>query len=338
MAIYSQNVTVGLPRSLSDKLTVLNAAECPFLAMVPKGPDVDQLKYEWPLDKYISASDTAIPEGTDVTDFGNPNADYAVVSNRIQWVRPTAVKIGKLAATSVKQAGIANQKAYAIKKKLDELWRSIEAIHCSDNEVQAGSSQVPDKVRGVGTWLSTSITTSGYDVPTSYLPGSGQVSTTATASLTELGTTSAAINYLLYQTYLATGKSTTNYKGLVGGLLKSAFTAFTRVSAGSTNVMASVRTYQQTDLSKVNWNVSRFEGDFGTIDLIPSVHLAAWTSNAPQRRGYFLDMPLWDIVWKQMPKVMPLGDDGGGEKFAVDAIIGNRCYHPGGNFAIKSTS
>jgi hypothetical protein len=256
----------------------------------------------------------------------------------VQWVRPKAVKIGKLAQNVARQAGIKNQKAHALKKKLDQVWRSCEAILCSDNDVVAGTSQIGDKTRGVGAWLATSVTTSGYDVPAAYLPASGQISTTATASLTETGTTSAAINSLLYNTYLATGNGSTSYTGLVGGLLKQQFTSFTRWASGS-NAYGSVRTYQSTDLRSLTWDVQVFVGDFGELKLIPTTYNAKFTSDAAnQRRGHFLDMKLWEVVWMQQPAVVPLTNDGGGDKFAVDAIIGLRCKFPGVNFAIKSTS
>jgi len=343
--IFSNDMTTGLPRSLSDKLTLINAHDCPFLAMVRKGGDVTQLKDEWPMDKFLDAEDSATPDGKDVDEHESTNDDYAIVSNRIQNVRPKAVKIGKLAQNVVNQAGIANQKAYAVKKKLDQLWRSCEATLCSDQDVQAGTSTVGDKTRAVGKWISTPITTSGYEVPTDYLPVSGQIYSGATASLTEVGTTNS-VNSLLYATYKATGKNGVTFKGLVGGLLKQQFTSYTRVASGST-IALSIRTYQQTDLSKVVWGVDQFQGDHGKIDLVNSTYLGltstagkwvASAGNADERRGYFLNMPFWEIVWKQMPQVTPLPNNGGGERFMVDAILLLRCHYPGANFKVSSTS
>lgn len=342
--IYSQDMTTGLPRSLSDKLTVVNAQDCPFLAFVRKGGEVTQLKDEWPMDKFLDPVDSAIPDGKDVDEHESTNDDYTTASSRVQWIRPTAVKIGKLAELTVKQAGIANQKAYAIKKKMDQLWRSCEATLCSDQDVQTGTTDLGNKTRGVGAWITTSITTSGYEVPTDYTPTSGQIYSGATASLTEVGATNS-VNSMLYAGYLNHAKNGVAYKGLVGGLLKQQFTSYTRVSSGSTNTMASVRTYMQTDLSKVTWGVDRFSGDHGSIDLVNSTYLGLtssggrWvTSTNAERRGYFLQPQYWELCWKQMPKVTPLTDNGGGERFMVDAVLLLRCYYPGANCAVKSTS
>jgi hypothetical protein len=104
--------------------------------------------------------------------------------------------------------------------------------------------------------------------------------------------------------------------------------------------MGQLRTYASDATSKTIMNtVDRFVGDFGVLEVIPTAWLAKFTSAAANiRRGYILDSALIDLVWKQMPQVKPLEDQGGGPRFLVDGIVGLRVYNPRGLGAVTSTS
>ncbi len=327
----AQNI-LGSQRALVDRVTLVNAIKFPFMAMVPKGPTVDNLKYEWPVDKFEDPEDQAVVDGTDVNEFSNAAEDYGVLSNRIQWLRDSAM-VSKLSQDVQNQAGIKNKKAYAIKKKLEKLWRDIETAFCSDNEMQVGTGSVGNKLRGLGVWVQ-STAQSVEAVPTDFLTGSAAIHTGTIAQLTE-----DVFQGLLTGIWANTGQIS-RYTLLCGSTLRSAFTAYTKTSSGSTNTQAAIRTYD-TKLAgkKITATIDVYEGDFGTVEIIPSHWLAYFTSAAANlRRGYIIDWNMLDCVWKQMPKVEPLPDLGGGPRFLVDAIVGLRCYNPQGLGKISSTS
>ena len=64
-----------------------------------------------------------------------------------------------------------------------------------------------------------------------------------------------------------------------------------------------------------------FEGDFGTLELIPSLFLAMDASSAEQlSRGYVLDMDMIELRYNRKPRYQELEDRGGGPRGIVDAI------------------
>jgi hypothetical protein len=326
----------GQPREILDRVLITNAKKFPLMAIIPKGPVVDTVHYEWPLDTYEDPTDNAAVDGTDITTFSNAQSNYSIVANRMQWFREKAM-VGELAEVEA-QAGIKNKRGYAIKKKMEKLYRDIEAMLGSDNDVQVGTGSVPNKCRGIGKWLTTSLTTSGYAVGTDFTPTSDQLITTATGSLAQ-----SEVQTALQKTWeRGNADDSDEYQLVCGGNLRARFTTFTSFASG-TNTYATARFYSAEMSKKVIWaTIDRFEGDFGRINLIPShwnAHANVGGSSAVNlARGYALKPSKWELIWKWMPKIKPLPDGGGGERFMVHSYMGLRCLHPGANFAFKGTS
>ena len=337
-----QSQITGSQRSLIDSVTLVNAKALPFLAQVPKGPSVNNLLYEWPLDQFEDAASNAVEDGKDVESFDNAQQDYTVVANRIQWFRQTA-KVSYLSGFQ-NQAGISEGKgtakhiAYAYKKKLEKLMRDMEAALCSEQDVVVGAPGRANQLRGVGNWLSTSITTSGYAVDTKYLPDSNQILSTATNSVTD-----AILNGAMGATWDRGGNNREQpYIGLCGRLFKERMSSLTQFASG-TNTYASVRTYNADLAKKVLWHtIDTFQGDYGLLELHPSHWIAhpnvGGSAARNQRYLYGLKMASWDLVYLDRPTRIDLPDTGGGPRFAINSVIGLRCYDPKANFAIKSTS
>jgi len=329
---------LGAQRSILDRVVIRNAKRTPFTALIGKGPTVDNMTYEWPLDIYDDAKDNAIPEAKDVEAFDNQAKNYTIVANRLQWVR-RPWSVGKLAQSVQNQAGVKDKRAYQIKKALDHLMQDIEAALCSDNDAVAGGGGVADKCRGVGKWLTAgALSTSGFAVGANFMPNSNQVFSAALSGFSD-----DSLNTLLGETWLRGGASTdATYQMLCGGTLRRTISGLNNI-ARSTNYYAPLRTYQVDASKKVIYaTVDSFQGDFGNINLIPThwnAHANVGGSAAANvRRGYGLNVEKWDLVWKQMPMNNPLPDGGGGPRGAVDAIVGLRCKDPAANFAVTSTS
>lgn len=314
-------------------LTMLEGPDKPVLAMLKKGPKVNNLLYEWPTDKYLDAVDSAEVDGKDVENFGNADEDYAILSNRIQLVRPQGAAIGELAQEVQNQAGVKDKLGLAIKKKLEQVWASLEAALCSDNDAVAGSGTVGSRMRGIGKWIDNSLTISGAEgTITPYLASSSAILTGAISGLTE-----PAVQNVLTALYSASGKIKT-YQCVCGTSVKRAFTELPNTQKATSNVLGSIRTYSQPE-RKIVSSIDAFVGDFGTLELVPSQWLAKFTSGSVSAlRAYILDVNYWDVVWLRGPRVVQLENKGGGPRFFCDAVIGLRCYMPlyNGKFAFTS--
>ena len=138
----------GSQRDLLDAITMVDAKETPFMAMVPKGTAPINALYEWPVDKQETPSHNAVADGTTadiaVGSFDNAQTSYDIMSNRVQWFRRQAM-VGKLAQNVQNQAGIKDHYAHAVTKKLTQLKRDAEVRFCADS-IWAGTTTSSTKV------------------------------------------------------------------------------------------------------------------------------------------------------------------------------------------------
>ena len=166
----------GSQRDLLDAITMVDAKETPFMAMVPKGTAPINALYEWPADKQETPGHNAVADGTGadiaVADFDNAQTSYDILSNRVQWFRRQAM-VGKLAQNVQNQAGIKDHYAHAVTKKLTQLKRDAEVRFCSDS-IWAGN------------------TTSSTAVDTTVRLYDGRAHSNSTASVAEGGSGTAA--------------------------------------------------------------------------------------------------------------------------------------------------
>ncbi|MFZ9959659.1 MAG: SU10 major capsid protein, partial [Candidatus Limnocylindrus sp.] len=202
-------------------------------------------------------------------------------------------------------------------KSLEMLKRDMEATFCSDQNSREQNGANAYLTRGLGRWIQNG---AQDDLPVSanYRTPTGSINATATASLTENN-----IQDMLQSIYSQTGKVST-YSLVCGPTLKRQFTSFTRTQFASTNVASAIRVLNQKDENKIVSTVDIFEGDFGTLELIPSLFLAAdATTNAAavqNGRGYVLDMDMVELRYNRKPRFQELEDRGGGPRGIVDAI------------------
>jgi hypothetical protein len=290
--------------------------------MAKKGAEPINPLTQWQADGYAA---TTVPAGvlsnTDVSssDFVDNAANRVLLSARIQKFREVP-SVDDLANTVSEVAGIGKRRemARAVTKSLEQLKRSMEAAFCSDQESVEQSGSTPYKTRGLGKWIQNGAQ-SDLPVNASYRTPTGSINATATASLTENN-----IQDMLQSIYEQTGKGQT-YSLVCGPALKRQFTSFTRTQFGSTNVASAIRVLNQKSENKIVSTVDIFEGDFGTLELIPSLFLAADASGAgatavKNGRGYVLDMDMVELRYNRKPRFQELEDRGGGPRGIVDAI------------------
>lgn len=333
MPLLTEPNQVGKREDLSDLISVVDAKETPLSSMIPKGQKPANSIFDWQVDAYDKPSQSGVVDGSDVTTFKNKAANRVKLSGRVQWVREPWM-VSKLAQDLSNVAGVDSEKARAVAKCLTELKRSIEAVIGSDGESQEDNGN--DKAyltRGLGSWISNSAQ-SDLPVPAAFRTPSASINTTASASLTE-----THVQDVLESSFQQSGRRS-GFKLVCGTKMKRVFTGFGQYVGDKASNLA-VRRMNQSDPSMIQANVGVFEGDFGTIELIPDLWLAYSGGDATSGtnyRGYLLDMDMLELRFLERPGNVELEDKGGGPRGYADTIFGLVVKNPLGLGKFAATS
>lgn len=330
----------GQQRSLIDHVTITNAKKNPLIGIIPKGGSTQNVMYEYPVDLEATPADNAAVDGTDIDSFGDAEENYTMLAGRCQWSR-RAYMTGALAEADP-VAGIKNHRAYAVKHAMTALWADIEGTLGSDQDVVVGSGSLANRCRGIGDWIQTSIGSGAYAVPAAFCPASGAVATGASSGLTP-----AVLNTVLQNVWAKGGVSGDETLPLItGATIKNIITTFPQETDEGTSHPAAtgVSVYNVDASSKTVWRtVRKFMGDYGNIDIIPTLRnaLAGFTGGSAAYsllRGYLINPKYLDMIWRWTPKVMALPDGGGGERFMAHAYWGLRNRKPDAHGSFRYTS
>ena len=329
--------TSAAREDLADYIAIVDAKSTPFVSMAPKGRDIGNMQFSWQVDNYGAPVLAGVVDGTDVTvaSASNPVVNRTRLNNYGQAFRRD-LRIGFIAETQ-DVAGVTDELANGIAKKLVEIKRDMESTFmCTNQAAQADNGSTNAYLTGsMGNWLNnTNASNIGACASGSpFLPASGAVDTTASASFTE-----ATAQNVLTAIYSATG-TFRDYDCILGTTLKRAFTNLTAsgttVTLNSNAIAAtSVRTFNQ-DLSSDTFKASidLFEGDFGRLVLHPSTFLGGKNStslSAQAYKGYVIPMDMVEVRYAKLPQVKDLPDAGGGPARLVEAIAGLVVKNPSG--------
>jgi len=329
--------TSSAREDLADYIAIVDAKSTPFVSMAPKGRDIGNMQFSWQVDNYGAPVLAGVVDGTDVTvaSASNPVVNRTRLNNYGQAFRRD-LRIGFIAETQ-DVAGVTDELANGIAKKLVEIKRDMESTFmCTNQAAQADNGSTNAYLTGsLGNWLNnTNASNIGACASGSpFLPASGAVDTTASASFTE-----ATAQNVLTAIYGATG-TFRDYDCILGTTLKRAFTNLTAsgttVTLNSNSIAAtSVRTFNQ-DLSADTFKASIdiFEGDFGRLILHPSTFVGGKNStslSAQAYKGYVIPMDMVEVRYAKLPQVKDLPDAGGGPARLVEAIAGLVVKNPSG--------
>ena len=325
----------GLREDLADVISIVDNKNCPVTSTARKGADISNPGvFSWQADEYKDPSFDGILTNADVSTFDDASSTRALLSGRAMKFR-RAIKTDDFTQIS-DIAGIGKNKAFAhsVSKSLVELKRDIESAVCSDRDSQEQASTNPYRTRGLGSWINASAQTD-LPVPAAFRTPSASINTTATASLTE-----TEVQAVLQSMYQVTG-TMNNMMLVCGPELKRAFTGFTRFAGGTDNKAGlSVRTFTQSaESKKIVSSIDSFHGDFGVLDIVPSLFLAKDQAEASQlRRGYVLSADMIELRYGRRPRFQELEDMGGGKRALVDAIAALVCMNPKGLAKFAATS
>lgn len=326
---------IGIREELADWIANADAKSTPFTSMMPKGKDIGNMTFSWQVDNYSSPQMGGVVDGTDVTvsSASNPVANRTRLSNYAQAFRRD-LRIGFIAETQ-NVAGVSDEVANGIAKKLVEIKRDMEATFaCTNQAPVADNGTNAYLTSSLGYWLTNTGSAGTVGVPTStFAPSSGAVDTTASASQTE-----TTIQAVLTAIYGGTGVLR-DYDCIVGTTLKRAFTNLTVGALSGTgnntnNVSATtVRTFNMDISSTYSSSIDIFEGDFGRLILHPSTFIGGKNSaalTAQAYKGYVIPMEYTELRYAKLPEVKVLPDSGGGPARLVQAIAGLVVKNPVG--------
>jgi hypothetical protein len=333
--LINDQISRGLREDLSDVIALVDAKSKPLLALAKKGAElVNPDVHSWQADGYNAPSFDGVLSNADVSSYDNPAANRAKLSGRCQKFR-RSIQVDDFAANISDVAGIGRKKEMArgAAKAIEEIGRDIEAAFCSDRDSQQQSGVNPYRTRGLGSWITPTAQTD-LAVDANYRTPAASCITTATDSISE-----STVQNMLQSIYEQTGQVKDRVL-LSAPTLKRRFTEFTRTQAGSANVALNIKTYT-TNASdkKIVSTVDVFEGDFGSLTLMPSLFLAQDQAAASQtRRGYILDPEMVEVRYGRRPAFRELQDEGGGPRGLIEAIAGLVVYNPKGFGKIASTA
>ncbi len=310
MAQLFERSQSGKREDLADLISVADAKSTPFTSMAPKGRKPGNTLMQWQVDAYESASTAGTVDGTDVASYDNASANRAILSNYGQIFRRN-LRVSPLALEISNVAGVKDELAHGIAKRLVEIKRDMEATFLSNNGAQTDNGTVPYKTRGLGKWISASADKdSTLPVPDAYCPPTASINTSATT-----GTLSDAnVQDVLASIYSQTG-SVRSYDLFCGATLKRAFTGILVNATTVANNPTSIRTFNQDVEDKTFTSVvDVFQGDFGTVNLHPDNFMP------DVKDGYIVPLDFVEVRYGQLPDVKELPDNGGGPARLIEAF------------------
>lgn len=312
---------------ITDDMTILEPEDTPLYSSLSKKVKPTATYHRWPIDNLSAVNTSRVPEGHDVVDFENAVENRTMIGGNIQIMERTW-RVSDIQAL-VESAGPDDDVAQSKMKKLRELKRDIAASVCGDFENEDNGPLYG--TRGFGNWISNTAQ-AVHPVPAAFLTPAASIDPTAMASFGETN-----IQNVLTSIYRQ-GGSRANGRLFCGVVLKSTISGFSRIT-GSNH-----RTYQVTQAAeskKITLNVTTYEGDFGTVDLIPDLFLgygASSTQTIRDCRGYYIDSDLVGINWLEAPYHTQLEDKGGGERGFYKAIFTLTVKNPLGLGKFNATS
>ena len=314
MAKATSYNTSGNREDLTDIISVLEPEATPFVSLMKKAKATGTF-FEYQVDRLDSPNFDGVSEGEDVGNFKNQSADRARIGNFIQKFRDTFM-VSDI-QEMVDSAGISSEFANAESKAVRNVKRSIESAFCSSQERQADAGAgAPYKTRGMLKWLGVGGQPS--DVPTF----AQNVANDTTGTQTE-----ATFNSVLQELYSANGMPGGQLTLLAGPSLKQEISNFSRQLA-ATNGTYTVN--QDAESKKITLSVSVYEGDFGLVNIAPSLFInrTSGSDTVDADAGLLIDPEYVSMMSLKAESVTELENQGGGRRGFVDVVAGLACLSP----------
>ena len=295
-------------------LTILEPESTPLTSLASKKTATGTF-FEWQVDSLAVSSFAGVSEGEDVQSFTNQAANRTRLGNYVQKLRRSYMvsDIEQLVDT----AGVSNEFANAESKAVRELKRDFEAAICSsqDRQAEAGAG-TPYKTRGMFKWLGVGGQPS--DVPADFQ----NVANDTTATQTE-----TTFNTVLQELYEANGMPGGQLTLIAGPSLKAQISDFSRAIA---SVQSTYQVTQTAESKKITLSVNLYDGDFGTVAIVPSVFVNRTSGSATVDgdAGLLIDPEYVSVFTLKAESRSELEDQGGGQRGFASLIAGISCDSP----------
>ena len=295
-------------------LTILEPESTPLTSLASKKKATGTF-FEWQVDDLSTASFDGVSEGEDVTSFSNQAANRTRLGNYVQKLRRSYMVSDM--QQLVDTAGVSNEFANAESKAVRELKRDFESAICSaqDRQAEAGAG-TPYKTRGMLKWLGVGGQPS--DVPAAFQ----NVANDTTATQTE-----TTFNTVLQELYEANGMPGGQLTLIAGPSLKAQISDFSRAVA---SVQSTYQVTQSAESKKITLSVNLYDGDFGTVAIVPSVFVNRTSGSATVDgdAGLLIDPEYVSVFSLKAESRSELEDQGGGQRGFADLIAGISCDSP----------
>lgn len=326
-----ENNVVGKKTDWANYITNADEHETPLLRRLPKGPKPVNVVRHYQADTYETPSDNPWPEGKPWDTFTSAGAQRKELVARCEYfVEKCAV--GKLAQDVTDTAGVQDELAREITKKMTVLARKMECAAGSDQASYQDDGNTGHRFRGIGKWIQTTAQSDAdADVPSAIRPNTNQIYAGTKANFVE-----NSLKTILQQMWQTTGMKTRGLI-LVGGQSVIAQIAenfqFYLPSSASTQSTGRITQRQQGD-STLGSDISVYKTTWGTVELVPSKWNAfngfggATTTTLSDWRAYILHSDMWEWNWNQKPTVYRPEYQGGSYRSAIEAIAMLLCKSP----------
>lgn len=323
--LLAKNV-VGNQQDWAQYITIADGHKTPMLAMLPVGNKPVNILYQYQADAYSEPTPVAWPDGKDWDVFESAGKNRVELKARAQEIVKTA-SVSRKAQDITDAAGVADELAREIKKKLTETARTTEAAMCSDQEAAEDDGVNGDQTRGAGKWI-LATAQAVYPVGATVRTPAASIYSGTKANLNE-----DAVITVLESQWNQTGKSDETRHLLCGSQLKKRFKDFQLYIPSSLVTQSSARVTNRNESdNRLGNSIDYYDSEFGKLEL----HLTRWNAHAnfggtatkAQWRGYILNMQMWELRWNQKPMVHPLEFKGGSYNAAINEIMMLVCRNP----------
>lgn len=303
---------VGNREDLSSTVDLLAPQSTPVYSLAAK-TKATATTHEWVVDTLSTPSTTAIPEGSDITQYTDKFAGRARLTNQVQTLRRDfMVSNLQQAVNSVGPANIAQAELKAVK----ELKRDVEAVFCGtqDKATEDGSGTA-NTTRGLDKWIQSAAPS---DVPAAYRTPSGSIySSTAF--------TETILNDIITSIYRVNGE--VNDLTLVADTsLRRAISGFTLSSGSATASQRIIN--EDAGARTLTLSVEMYQSDYGNLAVV-SMNPVCAPDTTNKDTGYFINSGFLECA-----ELIPMGSQrapnlGGGDRGWVDWTGAVVCRHPG---------
>jgi len=268
---YNVSSVQGARENLENLLKTVEPTETPLYSFLPQSAAPKATLNEWLVDSLADPAIAGNVDGVDYTlsDMSDLVNSRARLGNRVQTLQDRFSVSRQAEMVDVAPGGSLYAASKA--KSLIQLKRSIETAIASGNDQSAGTSSAGALMCGLGVWSDPAATGNTFD--TSAKQGFRSVSGSRVdfSSLTE-----ATLRGLLQSVYEASGAKG-EYKLFASPGVMNNITDYTRAAISDNPVYSFTQDVSGKTLIR---SVLSFVSDFGSIDIIPALHLGREVSKA----------------------------------------------------------